>query len=179
MIPFDLRIFFQMGGKQPPTRKYIDSNHLFFSGAFAVSFRGAVFVKTQGNSQGGEVRNVNPKNSLDIVYGISTTNLNWWVGPGFLVAINNMTILFKRPLLDVIIHCLQCLCRNQVSSKHTHDGWTPAPGRLFSYLQGVLHPRWCRISSINSTYMERVSDPQECFVSLSHAEAGMTWNDMS
>ena len=37
----------------------------------------------------------------------------------------------------------------------------------------------CRISSINSTYMERVSDPEECFVCLSHAEAGMTWNDMS
>lgn len=47
---------------------------------------------------------------------------------------------------------------------------------VYSVIYRVFsHPRWCRVSSINST----VSDPQECFVSLSHAEAGMTWNDMS
>ena len=36
----------------------------------------------------------------------------------------------------------------------TVDGWNPAPvevGSLFHYLQGFIHPRWCRISSINST----------------------------
>ena len=38
-------------------------------------------------------------------------------------------------------------------SVHTVDGWNPAPvevGSLSHYLQGLLHPRWCRISAINS-----------------------------
>ena len=36
---------------------------------------------------------------------------------------------------------------------HTVDGWNPAPvevGSLSHYLQGLMHPRWCRISAINS-----------------------------
>ena len=35
----------------------------------------------------------------------------------------------------------------------TVDGWNPAPaevGSLSHYLQGFIHHRWCRISSINS-----------------------------
>ena len=38
--------------------------------------------------------------------------------------------------------------------KNTVDGRNPAPnnrvGGLSHYLQGFIHPRWCRISSINS-----------------------------
>ncbi len=38
----------------------------------------------------------------------------------------------------------------------TVDGWNPAPlGSLPHYLQGFIHPRWCRISSINR--MNRVT----------------------
>ena len=44
---------------------------------------------------------------------------------------------------------------------HTVDGWNPAPvevGSLSSYLQGFIHPRWCRISAINSiiSQVERI-----------------------
>ena len=38
---------------------------------------------------------------------------------------------------------------------HSVDGKNPAPvevGSLSHYLQGFIHVRWCRISSINSTY---------------------------
>ena len=41
----------------------------------------------------------------------------------------------------------------QVHSTNTVGGRNPAPvevGSLSRYLQGILHPRWCRISSINS-----------------------------
>ena len=35
----------------------------------------------------------------------------------------------------------------------TVDGWNPAPvevGSLSHYLQGFIHPRWCKISAINN-----------------------------
>ena len=37
-------------------------------------------------------------------------------------------------------------------SFHTVDGRNPAPviGSLSHYLRGFIHPRWCRLSSINS-----------------------------
>ena len=38
---------------------------------------------------------------------------------------------------------------------HTVDGWNPIQtvevGSLSHYLQGFIHPRWCRISSIHSS----------------------------
>ena len=40
--------------------------------------------------------------------------------------------------------------------KHTVDGRNPAPvevGSLSHYLQGSIHPRWCMISSINSSFI--------------------------
>ena len=39
------------------------------------------------------------------------------------------------------------------NENYTVDGRNPAPvevGSLSHYLQGFIHPRWCRISSINS-----------------------------
>ena len=41
---------------------------------------------------------------------------------------------------------------------HTVDGWNPVPvevGSLSHLLSGFIHPRWCRISSINSIAMLR------------------------
>ena len=41
--------------------------------------------------------------------------------------------------------------------KGTVDGRNPAPvevGSLSHYLQGFIHPRWCRISSINSRFVK-------------------------
>ena len=49
------------------------------------------------------------------------------------------------------------LCWNSETSNATVDGWNPAPvevGSLSHYLQGFLHPRWCRISAINSRMNE-------------------------
>ena len=40
-----------------------------------------------------------------------------------------------------------------INHAHTVDGWNPAPvevGSLSHYLLGFIHPRWCRISAINS-----------------------------
>ena len=40
---------------------------------------------------------------------------------------------------------------------HTVDGGNPTPGEVGSlshYLQGLIHPRWCRISAINSRTIE-------------------------
>ena len=45
----------------------------------------------------------------------------------------------------------------------------PAPvevGRLSRYLQGFIHPRWCRISSINSIVQKM----------LLHSNLGIQWN---
>ena len=45
------------------------------------------------------------------------------------------------------------LTRKYQGVNNTVDGRNPAPvqvGSLSHYLQGFLHPRWCRISSINS-----------------------------
>ena len=45
------------------------------------------------------------------------------------------------------------LTRKYKGINNTVDGRNPAPvevGSLSHYLQGFLHPRWCRISSINS-----------------------------
>ena len=47
----------------------------------------------------------------------------------------------------------------------TVDGWNYAPvevGSLSHYLQGFLHPRWCRISSINSIFMWSVMCWMKC-----------------
>ena len=41
---------------------------------------------------------------------------------------------------------------------NTVDGRNPAPvevGSLSHYLQGFIHPRWCRISSINRMLVPR------------------------
>ena len=49
-----------------------------------------------------------------------------------------------------------------LSSNNTVDGRNPAPvDSLCHYLQGFLHPRWCRISSINSS--SRGPGPAHCF----------------
>ena len=43
--------------------------------------------------------------------------------------------------------------RKKIETSNTVDGKNPAPveaGSLSHYLQGFVHPRWCRISSINS-----------------------------
>ena len=43
------------------------------------------------------------------------------------------------------------------SLRHTVDGRNPAPvevGSLSQCLQGFTHPRWCRISSIDSMELE-------------------------
>ena len=56
----------------------------------------------------------------------------------------------------------------------TTVGWNPAPvevGSLSHYLQGFIHPRWCRISSINSSTSFVRQPPQilgfasDCFFS--------------
>ena len=40
---------------------------------------------------------------------------------------------------------------------HTVDSWNPAPlDSLSDYLQGFIHPRWCRISSIKSSEVARL-----------------------
>ena len=73
-------------------------------------------------------------------------------------------ISFPRPqeplkrLLPLLQHRWWPLCRKGFRSKiptthDTVDGRNLAPvevGRLCHYLQGFKHPRWCRISSINS-----------------------------
>ena len=51
---------------------------------------------------------------------------------------------------------------------HTVDGRNPAPvevGSLSHYLQGVIHPRWYRISSINSItkYLDKTYSSECCF----------------
>ena len=54
----------------------------------------------------------------------------------------------------------------------TVDGWNPAPfDSLSQYLQGSIHPRWCRISAINSrmlrahlgTFVSNFDKPSRAF----------------
>ena len=72
---------------------------------------------------------------------------------------------------------------------HTVDGWNPAPvevGSLSHYFYGFIHPRWCRISSINSntipclgktweeTIEDRIMRCQEGPVPMMHMQPS-TW----
>ena len=52
------------------------------------------------------------------------------------------------------------------SMNTTLDGWIPAPvevGSLSHYVQGFIHPRWCRISCINSMEVMNLVVPKSWF----------------
>ena len=47
---------------------------------------------------------------------------------------------------------------------HSVGGRNPAPvGSLCHYSQGFIHPRWCRISSMNSSYVSLPEGISRCF----------------
>ena len=71
--------------------------------------------------------------------------------------LNERLGIFGLVFMDVMAILGQKRCPASVYQSHlvdTVDGWNPANqliGSLSHYLQGFIHPRWCRISSINSS----------------------------
>ena len=94
------------------------------------------------------------------IYGISFPSMSYDSIPTYMRRYGHGMAYIKGPSLDkawalqdkhLAVECIQV---NDVSNGHhsidTVDGSHPLVGSLSLYLQGLIHPRWCRISSVNS-----------------------------
>ena len=114
-------------------------------------------------------QNTSPWNEKTLWYRIhpcllSTTDLGIFFGSLWCNG-NVCNVAHQPPILVEWTSSLRCILYKK--QKDTVDGWNPAPVQIVSlshYFQGFIHPRWCRISAINSITETYIS----CFDFTSH-----------
>ena len=111
-------------------------------------------------------QNTSPWNEKTLWYRIhpcllSTTDLGIFFVRSLWCNGNVCNVAYQPQILVEWTSSLRCILYKK--QKDTVDGWNPAPVQIVSlshYLQGFIHPRWCRISAINritETYLVLIS----------------------